>query len=40
MEVHFSDLDVGQRLFSLSKRDEYRENGRFEARPRRFEAGI
>lgn len=40
MEVHFSDLNVGERLFSLRKSGEAREIGRFEARSRRFEAGI
>lgn len=40
MEAHFSDLDVGEWFVSLRKRGEARENRRFEARSRRFEAGI
>lgn len=40
MEAHFSDLDVGEWLVSLRKGGEDREIGRFEARTRRFQAGI
>jgi len=40
MEVHFSDLDVGEWLVSLRKRGEARENGRFEGRSQCFQAGI